>query len=182
VSVALIERACHCSRVSEIKLVLTKLHRLLRARGRSTDDADDLIQEAFLRLQLYCRQHRVDKVEAFLVRTVLNLSNDLHRLRQRAATASRTLQTLNLMDSMPSADDVFASEERLRRMKMGLDRLSPRRREVFVLNRIEGYSFTQIAEQLGITLSAVEKHAAKAILQITDWMDDELEPPPGNRT
>jgi RNA polymerase sigma-70 factor (ECF subfamily) len=65
-------------------------------------------------------------------------------------------------------------------MRAGIDRLSPRRREVFILNRIEGYSFPQIAERLGITLSAVEKHAAKAILLITDWMEDEYEETKGS--
>jgi RNA polymerase sigma-70 factor (ECF subfamily) len=55
----------------------------------------------------------------------------------------------------------------------GFNALSPRRREVFLLNRVEGYSFPQIAAHLGITLSMVEKHAAKAVLFLTDWMDDE---------
>jgi len=63
--------------VTELKLILLKLRRLLRSRGRSLDDTDDLIQEAFLRLQLYCRDHQVEQPEAFLVRTVLNLSTDL---------------------------------------------------------------------------------------------------------
>lgn len=165
--------------MTEIKLLLVKLHRLLRSRGRSADDADDLIQEAFLRLQVYCREHRVEKAEAFLVRTVLNLSIDLYKLRRNAESISQTLQILNTSDTVPSAHDVFAGQERLRRMKACLDRLSPRRREVFILNRIEGYSFPQVAEQLGISLSAVEKHAAKALLLVTDWMEDQNDAPKG---
>jgi DNA-directed RNA polymerase specialized sigma24 family protein len=51
--------------------------------------------------------------------------------------------------------------------------LSPRQREVYVMNRVEGLSFVQIAEKLGISLSSVEKHAAKAVLQLTDWMDED---------
>ena len=164
---------CHSCAVNELKLLLLKLRRLLRSRGNNTDDADDLIQEAFLRLQLYCREHNVEKTEAFLVRTVLNLASDLHRHRMHTALISETLATLQLTEAIPSAVDVLAAQERLLHMKAGLDRLSPRRREVFVLNRIEGYSFPQIAEQLGITLSAVEKHAAKAALLMTDWMDVE---------
>jgi RNA polymerase sigma-70 factor (ECF subfamily) len=42
---------------------------------------------------------------------------------------------------------------------------------VFLLNRLEGYSFPQIAERLGISLSMVEKHAARAVLFLTDWME-----------
>lgn len=167
--------------VHELKILLLKLRRLLRSRGNTTDDADDLIQEAFLRLQIYCRQHHVQKTEAFLVRTVLNLSSDLHRHKVHSATIAETIKTVQLQETQPSAVDVFAAQERLRHMKAGLDRLSPRRREVFVLNRIEGYSFPQIAERLGITLSAVEKHAAKALLLITDWMDEQSEGSEGSR-
>ena len=159
--------------MNELKLLLLKLRRLLRSRGNSTDDADDLIQEAFLRLQVYCREHEVEKKEAFLVRTVLNLAIDRRRHATHGVRVTETIRTLQLADSMPSAVDVLAAQERLLHMKAGLDRLSPRRREVFVLNRIEGYSFPQIAQQLGITLSAVEKHAAKAVLEMTDWMETE---------
>jgi len=153
--------------------MLLKLRRLLRSRGNNADDADDLIQEAFLRLQIYCRDHSVEKTEAFLVRTALNLACDLHRHQSHSAVVSETLKTLGLATTFPAADEVCAGRERLLHMKAGIERLSPRRREVFILNRIEGYSFPQIAQQLGITLSAVEKHAAKAALLITDWMDDE---------
>lgn len=159
--------------------MLFKLRRLLRSRGRSADDTDDLIQEAFLRLQLYCREHEVLKTEAFLVRTVLNLSTDMYKRQRSANAAAVALETLEAADFIPPADEVCASQERLLHMKAGLDQLSPRRREVFVLNRIEGYSFTQIAERLGITLSAVEKHAAKAVLQMTDWMDERSPQPKG---
>ena len=50
--------------------------------------------------------------------------------------------------------------------------LSPRQREVFLLNRVEGFSFVQIAEHLGLSMSMVEKHAAKAILAMTNWMEE----------
>jgi RNA polymerase sigma factor (sigma-70 family) len=165
--------------VNEIKLMLFKLRRLLRSRGRSADDTDDLIQEAFLRLQIYCREHEVQKTEAFLVRTVLNLSTDMYKRQRSANAAALSLETLDVENFIPPADEVCASQERLLHMKTGLDQLSPRRREVFVLNRIEGYSFPQIAERLGITLSAVEKHAAKAVLQMTDWMDERGPQPQG---
>jgi RNA polymerase sigma factor (sigma-70 family) len=159
--------------MDEVKPLLAKLRRLLRSRGRSVDDTDDLIQEAFLRLQLYCRNHEVRKTEAFLVRTALNLSADQHRRERRLVGGQDVLDKLTLVDPAPPPDEVYAAQKRLLRWRAGLNALSPRRREVFLLNRVEGYSFPQIAGKLGITLSMVEKHAAKAILFLTDWMDDE---------
>jgi RNA polymerase sigma-70 factor (ECF subfamily) len=159
--------------MDEVKLLLVKLRRLLRSRGRSVDDTDDLIQEAFLRLQLYCRDHAVQKREAFLVRTALNLSADQGKREQRARIEPGALERLPLIDPSPPPDAVYAAQKRLLHWMAGINALSPRQREVFLLNRTEGYSFTQIAERLGITLSAVEKHAAKAVLFLTDWMEKE---------
>jgi RNA polymerase sigma factor (sigma-70 family) len=158
--------------MDEVRPLLTKLRRLLRSRGRSIDDTDDLIQEAFLRLQVYCREHSVQKTEAFLVRTALNLSAD-QRKRERRLYVDQ--EELPLIDPGPGPDEVYAGQKRLQLWKAGLNALSPRRREVFLLNRVEGYSFPQIAERLGITLSMAEKHAAKAILFLTDWMEEEEE-------
>jgi RNA polymerase sigma factor (sigma-70 family) len=161
--------------MDEVRLLMLKLRRLLRSRGRSIDDTDDLIQEAFLRLQLYCRDSKVkiEHTEAFLVRTALNLSVDQHRRAQVAGVVPGGLDSMDLIDPQPSPDAVCAAQDRLRHMKAGLANLSPRQREVFLLNRVEGLSFAQIAKELGVSMSMVEKHAAKAILSMTNWMDDE---------
>ncbi len=158
--------------MDDIKLLVVKLRRLLRSRGRSVDDTDDLIQEAFLRLHLYCREHSVRVPEAFLVRTALNLSADQYKRERQARMETGTLEKLTLVDPNPAPDVIYASQKRLLHWKAGISALSPRQREVFLLNRAEGYSFPQIAERLGITLSMVEKHAAKAVLFMTDWMEE----------
>jgi RNA polymerase sigma-70 factor (ECF subfamily) len=157
--------------MDEIRPLFQKLRRLLRSRGRSVEDTDDLIQEAFLRLQVYCRDHTVEKPEAFLVRTALNLSTDQARQDRSRPVEYGVLEKLTLIDPSPSPDAVYAGQKRLQHWKHGLAALSPRRREVFLLNRLEGYSFPQIAERLGISLSMVEKHAARAVLFLTDWME-----------
>lgn len=151
-------------------LLFVKLRKLLRSRGRSADDTDDLIQEAFLRLQMYRREHEVREPEAFLVRTTLNLSINAVRQRLgRGVHVSHELEAAPLIDPRPSPDEVVVAQERLRHLRMGLESLNPRTREVLLLHRIEGYSQGQIAARLGITVSAVEKHIAKAALFLTEW-------------
>lgn len=53
----------------------------LMSRGRTHHGAEDLVQEAWVRLTCYEREHVVEKSEAFLMRTALNLSIDAHRTR-----------------------------------------------------------------------------------------------------
>jgi RNA polymerase sigma-70 factor (ECF subfamily) len=158
--------------MDEVRLLVLKLRRLLRSRGRSIDDTEDLIQEAFLRLQVYCRDKDVAQTEAFLVRTALNLSIDQHRRATTAALVPGGLDHMQLIDPRPLPDVVCAAQERLQHMRLGLANLSPRQREVFLLNRVEGYSFVQIALKLKLSMSMVEKHAAKAILAMTNWMEE----------
>ena len=154
-----------------MRLLFSRLRRLLRNRGRTVHDADDLIQEAFLRLQLYCRDEPVEQPEAFLVRTAINLSIDDRRSARHRHVAS--VDTHQLVDTRPPPDEAFAIHERLQRVRQALDTLSPRAREVFLLHRVEGYSYGQIAERLAVSVSTVEKHMAKAALFLDTWLDKE---------
>jgi RNA polymerase sigma factor (sigma-70 family) len=158
--------------MNEVKLLFLKLRRLLYSRGHSQDDTEDLIQEAFLRLQQYTHGRTVNQPEAFLVRTVLNLLADRRRKHREVLLVPDAVESLALIDPNPSPDVVWEGQQRLRMFKAALRQLSPRRREVFILNRIEGYSFAQIAQKLGISVSMAEKHAARAMLSLADLMED----------
>jgi RNA polymerase sigma-70 factor (ECF subfamily) len=164
---------CHGDQMDSVRLLLTKIRKLLLSRGRTVDDTDDLIQEAFLRLELYCRDHEVQQPEAFLVRTALNLSVDERRSARARRIVPERVETLTLIDPRPTPDEVLATQQRLQRMKRGLQALTPRVREVFLMNRLDGYSYAQIAERLGISESAVEKHIAKASQFLWEWTNRE---------
>lgn len=151
--------------------LLVKLRKLLRRRGRMAADSDDLIQEAFLRLEVYCRNHVVRQPEAFLVRTVINLSADERRSAYARRVVAGRMDSLQLIDPRPLPDEVLAAQQRLQRMRRGLGMLSPRVRQVFVMNRLEGCSYSRIAAQLGISESAVEKYIAKASQFLWEWMN-----------
>ena len=154
---------------------MLKLQRLLQRRGRSIDDAQDLIQESFLRLHIYSGETDVEQEEAFLVRTALNLSIDQHRRERVAAIVPFAWETMPLIDPHPKPDEICADRERLRHFRAGLLNLSPRQREVFCLNRVEGLSTTQVAQQLELSVSMVEKYVTRAMRAMLTWMDCEIQ-------
>lgn len=154
--------------------LIDSLRRLLRRKGRARDEADELIQEAFLRLQEYRQSRHVVEPEAFLVRTVQNLSIDAYRVKARRGLHTVANDVLErLVDPGPLPDEVLSSCERLQRLRAGLENLSPRTRNVVLLYKIDGLSQPQIAAQLGISVSAVEKHMAKGALFLSDWMAED---------
>lgn len=153
-----------------LRQLLSKLRRVLASRGRSADDIDDLMQEAFLRLQVYCRDRTVQNTEAFLVRTVINLTAEQGRKAHNSRTVSGDVVLEALVDPTPPPDELYVRQRRTQRMKAGLERLNPRPREVLLLHRLDGLSHAQIAERLGISVSMVEKHIARASFFLRDWM------------
>jgi RNA polymerase sigma factor (sigma-70 family) len=156
-----------------VKKRIRGLKRFLRLRGESSADAEDLIQEAFLRLHLYCQSSETPQQEAFLRRTLLNLVVDRHRKVRADRYVEEKPEDLPLVDVRPTPDEDFAIQQRLNRVEALLNSLPPRTREIFVMHRLEGYGCAQIAKQFGISVSAVEKHIARSVLAIMDWMSHE---------
>jgi RNA polymerase sigma factor (sigma-70 family) len=139
-------------------------------RGRTTHEADDLVQEAWVRLACYQREQTVLEPEAFLMRTALNLSIDAHRARVTRGEEV-LLDDVVLIDATPSADAIVLSRERMARMSVCLGRLNEKTREIFLAHRVDGMSYQEIAQAHQLSISTVEKHIAKALLQVTGWME-----------
>jgi RNA polymerase sigma factor (sigma-70 family) len=139
-------------------------------RGRSEADAEDLLQEAWIRLSGYEREHKVEEPEAFLMRAALNLSVDAYRVRQNRGEEV-LLEDVVLVDAAPSAEAVLLGRERLARLGVCLGRLTPQTRTIFLAHRMEGKTYPQIAREHNLAVTTVEKHVAKAVLLLTSWME-----------
>ncbi|RQO56235.1 RNA polymerase sigma factor [Paucibacter sp. KBW04] len=152
--------------------VFSRVRAALMRRGRSTHDADDLVQEAWIRLARYELDQPVpvERPEAFLMRTALNLSIDAHRARVNHGEEV-LVEEVVLLDTAPGIEAVVLARERMARMSVCLNRLNEKTRDIFLANRIDGLTYREIAERHGLSTSTVEKHIAKATLQVTGWME-----------
>jgi RNA polymerase sigma factor (sigma-70 family) len=148
----------------------SRVRAALMRRGRSTHDADDLVQEAWVRLACYEREQEVMQPEAFLMRTALNLSIDAHRTRVNHGEEV-LLEEVVLIDCTPTAEAVVLARERVARLSVCLGRLSDKTRDIFLAHRVDGMTYQQIAQRHRLSISTVEKHIAKATLMITNWME-----------
>jgi RNA polymerase sigma factor (sigma-70 family) len=147
------------------------LGRVVRAT-RGSPQAEDYLHSAFLRLEDYRQAHSVENPAGFLVRAAVNIAADEARRPAARTTEPRPVEDLiDIADSEPLADEVLAARKRLERVKAGLAQLSPRTREIFLMHRVEGLKYREIAAELGITVSAVEKHVAKAALFLAEWVE-----------
>ena len=156
--------------VKDWTAVFSRVRTALLRRGRTVHDAEDLVQEAWLRLDCYSRGNTVDKPEAFLMRTALNLSIDAHRVSRNRGEAVVLDETV-LIDTAPGIEAIALGRERILRLCACLPRLDPKTRDIILAHRIEGMSYQEIAAKHRLSVSAVEKHIARAMLAMTSWME-----------
>ena len=146
-----------------------RLIKEVRVRTRGRSDAEELLHAAYVRLLRYRARQQVDNVAAFLVRTAVNIGVDNYRHDRFIADVAP--ENTGLCENSPLQDEVLAARARLDRVREGLSRLTPRTREVFLMHRLDDMKYREIAERLGISQSAVEKHIAKAALFLTEWTE-----------
>jgi RNA polymerase sigma factor (sigma-70 family) len=156
--------------MGRLPMYFRRLRMLLLRRGRTREEAEDLIQDAFLKMQEYCeRGGQVRQPEGFLVRTVLRLAANARRDAHRNLYHEEPVENLTLIvDTTPTPDEVLAGDQCLERMRDALDAVSRRTRDVFFMQRLDGLSYAQIAQRLGVSISAVEKHIASALAILAD--------------
>jgi RNA polymerase sigma factor (sigma-70 family) len=131
----------------------------------SAADAEDVVQDAFLRWQAADRD-RIEVPEAWLTKVVTNLALDrlrsAHARRERAVGAWLPEPLLD-GDPMLGPAETFEQRESVSvAVLMLLERLPPVERAVYVLREAFSYSHNEIAEILDISVSASQQHALRA--------------------
>src|SRR5687768_8022270 len=103
--------------------MLRKARTAVLRRGVPADDAEDLVQEAFLRLEGYEREHVVRSKEAFLVSAAVNLSVDRARRAGRAPFDSSAFDLDTIPSDHAGPDEILSGRARLVRLQEGVARL-----------------------------------------------------------
>lgn len=140
-----------------------RLKTSLAKRTGSREVAEDLVQDAYLRLATKGGV-AVAAPEAYVWRTVGNLALDYRRgTGPRELRADPDLALDTLVDPTPSVERRLTDQARLRQVLAIIDELPPRCREVFVLRKLEGVDQAEIAARLRVSRNMVEKHLRRAL-------------------
>ncbi len=149
-----------------------RLRRRLRAELKSSEEASDLLHDAFTRLLGARALGRLLQPEAFLNRILRNLLIDRSRRLANRATHVDIDDELDLAVPADQSDAIEAEQMRQRYREV-VATLPERMREVFLLHRVEQLSYNEIADRLGISPRTVEWHIAEAIVRIGKGLDAE---------
>lgn len=137
------------------------LLRTLQRMVNNPSTAEDLLQETYLRVTRALGERAIDHLEPFVFQTARNLALD--HLRSRRIQARTLLEDVppevveSVAAPLSSAEDAAHAEQLLERLNMSLAQLSPRQQQIFILSRLHGHSYQEIAEKLAVSQSTVQK-------------------------
>jgi len=147
------------------------LCRFLTRMLRCEEAAVEVEQEAYCRILRYASRTPLSNPRAYLFQVAANLA----RTRLREQSRPRFVNEPGLHEEVEcpveNTERSAIAQQELERLSRAIGSLPPRCREVFLMNRMDGMSYSQIAERLGISVNMVEKHIIKALLHCRKSLD-----------
>jgi RNA polymerase sigma-70 factor (ECF subfamily) len=152
------------------------LRRHIVRKLRNTFEAEDVVQEAYVRMLTMPAGHAVLRnAKAFLFTVASNLAVDTVRREQRQRRLFPALnetstafdgETLEVVCPRRSTEDQVDASMRLRCVLEALDDLPAACRQAFTLHKLEELSYAEVAAEMGVTVSMVEKHLSRALAHL----------------
>jgi RNA polymerase sigma factor (sigma-70 family) len=141
-----------------------KVYSYFKKKTECAEDAQDLMQTSFLKLWQYrsslSSAYLLDQHLFHIAKTVfIDYLRKQHKIDQ--VKKELLLKSNQPADINPSLSYSLASQ-----VTSILSSMPPLRRQVFELNRVQGYSYKEVAELLSISVKAVDNNLAKALKQL----------------
>ena len=136
------------------------LRRFLAYKSKDIDLAEDLLQDAFHQLWVNCKKVTPEKVKSYLYTVANNLF--LNKAK-RKGIETRFLQSKGQKDNLETPEFLMQVEEFRARLTKAIEDLNEDDRVVFLMNRLDGKKYREIAEDLDISIKTVEKRMHRAL-------------------
>lgn len=157
-----------------------ELTRFLTARLGDAGEAEEAVQELYLRLHGAGQGGPVGNARAYLYRAAQNVALDRVRERRRRRARDDAWADLSYdrgaggepIDGNADAEAALVENERVAALSAAIDALPAGARRVFMLHKIDGVPHAAIAGELGISRSGVEKHLSLAMAHLRRALAD----------
>jgi RNA polymerase sigma-70 factor (ECF subfamily) len=148
---------------------LDAAYNLARWLVRNPQDAEDVVQEAYLRAVKFRDGYLGGDARAWLLKIVRNASYSFLERRRPAESAEEFDETVHRETAdRPTVEASMIKDAEARTVRAALERLPAAHREVLVLREFEGLSYKEIAEVVGIPVGTVMSSLARARSQLRE--------------
>jgi len=164
-------------RLDWFKAVILPHEGVLAARLRrlcpSGFDVDNLVAESLARAYAAKGIGRITNGRSYLFAIARNLLIDA--ARRDTIVSLDFVADLDMLRADDSMEAAISARAELRSLQAIVDTLPPQCRRVFLLRRVHDLSLGEIAGQMALSVSTVEKHLAKAVLLVAKAMSEREE-------
>jgi len=137
-----------------------------------SQDAQDLLQETYLRVRRHAVSNAITDPYALLFKTAINLAKNYRRRRE---TERKYFEFGGIPEDLPEVrplqDDQVDAQRRLQLLNETIRRLPPRCRQVFIMLRLEEVPPEEVARRLGISRNMVQQHLHLALKRCHEALD-----------
>ena len=150
------------------------LERFLRMRLALQQDKDDIIQDVLLRMVRISEleeklQEPADKVRSYLFKVASNLIIDGFRKQQYRDSYSQQLSEQD--NTTQSPETVLSQRQSLEQVEEAMSEVKAKHRRAFLMNRLDNMSYRQISEEMGISVSSVERYISSVLVAIREKIE-----------
>lgn len=139
--------------------------------GLGPPEPDDVVQAAFENLASAPNLAELDNPYTFLVRCTRNYVVDQHRRAKVRADHMASESCLETEIDDLHAERVISSRQRYEIMACAIGSLDERRREMLLMNRVEGLSYAEVARRKGCSVTLVKLLVAEALAACHEALD-----------
>lgn len=142
------------------------------ARRVSEAEADDLVQEVFLRLHAMRREAPIENADRFIFTVARNILISRHRYQKaRQAGAHEPLSEASDPVDTLSPERIVIGADEYERTVQAILALPPRARAAFQFHRFEQMTYQQIAARMGISHQSVKELIQRALVRLAETME-----------
>ena len=152
------------------KKEVNHVFRFIVSKNKNKDEALDVVQEAFIKIWKNCDQFDTTKAKSYLLSTARNIFLNIKKHQKVVREYEQHNNDLYLETQTP--ETTLRQKEFKIKLENAIDALTESQKEVFLLNRIEGKKYKEIAMLLGISVKAVEKRMSGALKSLREKIDE----------
>ncbi|MFV8328203.1 RNA polymerase sigma factor [Flavobacterium sp. ZS1P14] len=133
------------------------------------DQADDLTQEAFIKLWQNCAAVPIEKAKSYIY-TIAN-NNSLNEIAHQKVVLEYEKNFTGLDKTNENPEFILEEKEFKSKLLKSIENLNETQRVAFLMHRIDGKKYSEIADELNISVKAVEKRIHLALVELRKEID-----------